>query len=293
MATKTQGLLIGCSMVIAGIVILIFVTSLLFSGPWFGTDFAVSTGDGVGLVVLEGPINGSRSLVEEIEANRTDPAVRAVVLQVNSPGGEVAPSQEIYEALRRLAREKPLIASVSGMAASGAFYAAIAADTIFADPGSLVGSIGVIFMYPTASELLEKVGVEMQVYKSGRLKDMGSFARAPTEEEEEVFDSLVADVFDQFVDAVAEERDLERDRVLSMADGRVFTGRQARDVGLVDRLGDLHAATDLAGSLAGLSPDAPLIRKRRPRIPMFDLLEELFRDNSRASWGPRLEYRFR
>jgi len=272
---------------------LIIAGSFLLRGPWFGDSLTLTDEDKIGLVVLEGPINESRYLVEEIEANRRDSSVRAVVLRVNSPGGGVAPSQELYEALLRLREEKPLVASLGGLAASGAFYAAIAADTIVASPGSLVGSIGVIMMYPTAHELMEKVGVDWQVYKSGRLKDMGSFSREPTEEEEEVFDSIIADVYEQFLTAVATKRNMDRDLAASLADGRIYTGRQALDVGLVDQLGDLHLAVNIAASLAGMSPEPTVVRKARLRPPFFDLMDRLFREGAQVMWGPRLEYRFR
>lgn len=291
MATKSQGLLLGCLLVAVCVVLLLTAASTLFRTPWMSRP---GTGaDRIGLVVLEGPIAESRALVEEIDANRRDDSVKGVVLRVNSPGGEVAPSQEIYEALLRLGRAKPLVASLGSVAASGAFYAAVAADTILADPGSLVGSIGVIMTFPTARDLMDKVGVQLKVYKSGRLKDMGSFAREPTEEEEEVFDSIIADVYDQFVTAVTERRHLDRDVILSLADGRVYTGRQAVDVGLVDRLGDLRAAVDLAARTAGMEPDPPVVRMRRPRIPILELLDQLVRDNARVAWGPRPEYRLR
>lgn len=293
MATRTQGLVLGCFFAVAAGAFLIIAGFLLLRGPWSGDSLTFTDGDKIGLVVLEGPINESRYLVEEIDANRRDSSVRAVVLRINSPGGGVAPSQEIYEALLRLREEKPLVASLGGLAASGAFYAAIAADTIVASPGSLVGSIGVIMMYPTTHELMEKIGVEWHVYKSGRLKDMGSFVREPTEEDEEVFDSIIADVYDQFLTAVATERNLDRELAATLADGRVYSGRQALDVGLVDRLGDLYRAVDIAASLAGMPPEPTVVRKTRPRPFFFEVLDRFFREGTQALWGPQLEYRFR
>lgn len=292
MATKSQGLLLGCSLALLAGLFLILAVSLVFRPGWPGGDLALS-GDRVGLVVLEGPITDARPLLEEIDENRRDASIRAVVLRIDSPGGEVAPSQELYAAITRLAGEKPVVASVGSVAASGAFYAAIGADSILASPGSMVGSIGVILSYPTARVLMEKLGVEWRVYKSGRLKDMGSFAREPTEEEEEVFFALVEDVFNQFVDAVAEERGLDREAVLTLADGRVFTGRQAAEVGLIDGIGDLHAAVEMAAALGGLAPEPAVTRKSRPRIPVFDLLERFMRESARAGRGPVLEYRLR
>ena len=299
MATRNQGLLLGCLLFVAGAILIIAVASTIMSSTmramWAGDPLAPVSGgeDKVGLVVLEGPINTSRFLVEEIEANRRDRSVKSVVLRVNSPGGEVGPSQEIYQAILRLAEEKPVVASLGSVAASGAYYAAIAADSIVANPGSVVGSIGVIMMVPTATELMDKVGVDFQVFKSGRLKDMGSFARRPTEEEEEVFDSIIADVYDQFLSAVVERRRMDREVALALADGRIYSGRQARDVGLIDRLGDLQAAVELAAELGGLEPDPPVGRKSRPRFPFLEFFDQVFRDNARLSRGPLLEYRLR
>ena len=232
MATsRTTGLLLGCGLLVAA--------TLTFFAGWiwlFGDAFQASPGlargpGGVGLVRVEGPIADSRYLVEEIDAHRRDPGIKSVVIRLDSPGGEVAPSQEIYEAVRRLAREKPVVASLGSVAASGAYYVAVAADSIVTDPGTLTGSIGVILSYPTLTGLMEKVGVEMHVYKSGELKDMGSFAREPTEVEAEVLGDMVQDVFDQFVTAVDAGRDLDRDQVLALADGRILSGRQAVEAG--------------------------------------------------------------
>ncbi len=175
--------------------------------------------------------------------------------------------------MSRLAGSKPVVASLGSVAASGGYYVAVAADSVIADPGTLTGSIGVIFAYPTAKALMDKLGVTLQVYKSGELKDMGSYAREPTEEEGEVFDALIADVYDQFVSAVADGRRMERDRVIALADGRVYTGRQAVEIGLVDRLGDLHEAINVAAELGGLSEDPSVVRKAKPRFPLLDLLD--------------------
>ena len=293
MATRAQGLLLGCVLLIVVFGALFTLSTMFFARSWLGGDLPLLTEGRVGLVVLEGPINGSRELVAELDACRHDPSIKAVVLRINSPGGEVAPSQEIHGAVLRLAETKPVVASMGGVAASGGYYVAVAADSIVADPGTLTGSIGVIFAYPTAVELMEKAGVRMEVYKSGAMKDMGSYAREPTEDEEAVFDLLIADIYDQFVTAVAEGRGLPRDDVLGLADGRVFTGRQAGELGLVDRLGDLQVAADMAAEMAGLGPEPVLVRKARPRLPLFDLLDRVLSDGVRASWGPRMEYRLR
>jgi len=285
--------LLGCLLIVVMAAVVLVSLSIFVAGPWTGGGLPLIAGGKVGLVVLEGPIGSSREMVQELEANRRDATVKAVVLRVDSPGGEVAPSQEIHDAVLRLARAKPVVASFGSVAASGGYYAAVGADSILADAGTLTGSIGVIFSYPTAERLLDKVGVKWEVYKSGALKDMGTFTREPTEEEEDVFDGLVSDVYDQFVTAVVEGRKLDRDRVLAMADGRVFTGRQAVELGLVDGIGDLHAAINLAARMGGLPEEPPVARKTRPKIPILDVLDQFLGDNARAASGPRLEYRWR
>ena len=294
MATRTQGLLLASFLLVLGIFLVLMGLSwtLRGSSEFLGLGLAEG-GSRIGLVLLEGPIEEARPILEEIDELRRDNSVKAVVLRVNSPGGDVGPSQELHDAVARLAAEKPVVASVGGVAASGAYYAAMAADSIVSPPGSVIGRIGVVLSYPTAVELLDKLGVEWRTYKSGRLKDMGSFSRAPTEEEEAVMDAVIADVFDQFVTAVAEDRGLDRDFVLALADGRIFTGRQALEAGLVDRLGDYQEAVVMAAAMGGVEPAAPLVRKARPRIPWLDLLDDILQGGASASWGPRLEYRLR
>lgn len=289
---RTTGLLLGCSIFLLAGFLVVFGSAWLIGGSLSGAP-ALTSGSGVGLVRVEGPITESRYIVAELDEHRRDPAIKSVVLRLDSPGGEVAPSQEIYDAVRRLAEQKPVVASFGSVAASGAYYIAVAADSIVTDPGSLTGSIGVIFSYPTFEGLMEKVGVEMQVFKSGELKDMGSFARTPTEAESEVLNGMVQDVYDQFISAVVAGRPLDRDEVLALADGRVFSGRQAVEARLADRLGDLRSAADLAAAMAGLAPDPELHRKERYRWPILGWLDPLLEDTARADWGPRLEYRLR
>ncbi len=293
MATRTQGLLLGCLLLIVMFGVVTLAGGFFFARSWFGTGMPLLAEGHIGLVVVEGPISSSRALVTELEAHRRDPAIKAVVVRVNSPGGEVAPSQEIHDAVLRLGESKPVVASLGSVAASGGYYIAVAADSILADPGTLTGSIGVIFAYPTARELMDKAGIRLQVYKSGAMKDMGSYAREPTEDEEAVFDLLIADIYDQFVAAVAQGRGMTRSRVLELADGRIFSGRQADELGLVDGLGDLHRAAEMAAEMAGLPPETGLVRKSRPRFPLFDLMERLLSEGAHAAWGPRLEYRLR
>ena len=293
LASRTQGLILGCAIFLTGGLVMIFLASWFVGGFGQGSEFGLRAGSRIGLIVIEGPIGDVRDQLDELEDLRRDDSIKSVVLRVDSPGGDVGASQELHDAVARLADDKPVVVSVGSVAASGAYYAAMAADSIVCTPGAVVGSIGVILTYPTAATLLDKLGVEWRVYKSGPLKDMGSFSRNPTEDEEAVFDSIISDVYDQFVSAVVADRGLSRDDVLPLADGRIFTGRQAMDAGLVDRLGDYQDAVAMAAAMGGVAPETPVVHRARPRIPFLDFIDRFLHEEARATWGPHLEYRLR
>ena len=213
-------------------------------------EVIVGGGDRVGVVELLGVITDSTEVVRHIRqfAKRDD--LVAIVVRIDSPGGSVAPSQEIYSALRAAAKEKPIVASMGSVAASGGLWSALAADWIFASPGSVTGSIGVITELPDLRGIAELLRFKMRVFKSGPLKDAGNPLREMTPADEELFRSLINDIYEQFVSVVAERRNMDRERVLAIADGRVMTGRAAIEAGLVDELGDLHVAAKKAVVLA-------------------------------------------
>jgi len=214
----------------------------------------------------------SDSLVRELDRYREDPSVAAVVIRINSPGGVVAPTQEIFAAVQRLrAAKKPVVASLGAVAASGGYYVAVAADRVFANPGTLTGSIGVVMQLANLEGLLRKVGVEYVVVKSGEYKDIASIARAMRPEERRVLQALLDDVYAQFVSAVADRRGLDRDAVLGFADGRIYSGRQALALKMVDELGGLAEAVEAAGKLAGL-PGKPKVVYPRRRFSIRDLV---------------------
>jgi protease-4 len=206
----------------------------------------------VAVLPVIGVIDSERQFVEDLQRFRDDPSVRAFVLEIRSPGGGVGASQAMYGELERLRREddRPLVAWIGDIGASGGYYVALPADSIFALPGSITGSIGVIMQFPNAEELFRKVGVELEVVKSGRLKDLGSPVRELSEEERQVLQGLVDDVWNQFVEAVVLGRELDRARVEELADGRVFSGEGAWEEGLVDRLGTFQDALNTAGRMA-------------------------------------------
>ncbi len=232
------------------------------------------------------------------------------MLWVNSPGGEVAPSQTLYRELARVRDDGyPVVAAIGSVGASGAYYASLGADTILAMPGSLVGSIGVLMEFPNAEELLDKVGLRFEVVKSAEHKDLGSPYRDVTEEERALLQEVVDDVYDQFLDVIAEERDMSRDSVIRVADGRLLSGRLAVGYGLIDGEGDLVDAIAMAGNMAGLGPEPrTVVREERRGVTWLDLLTSLaalasgrggplatLSDSWSEGWeqGPRLMYLLR
>lgn len=255
---------------LAVLVSLLLLFALAFSlGRWerFG-------GSKVALITVEGVILDSKEVIEQLEKHRTNPTVKAIVLRINSPGGGVSPSQEIYEEIlkTRQANKKPVVASMGSLAASGGYYIASAADVIVANPGSITGSIGVLIQVPNISGLLQKIGVKSVVVKSGEHKDLASPVREMTDAERQILQRLLDDVHDQFIDVVAKTRKLDRKKVEALADGRIFSGREAKSLGLVDQLGNLQDAIDRAASLAGMPGKPTVIQERKRRFLLLDLL---------------------
>ncbi len=252
-----------------------------------GGDGGAYFGPRVAIVELEGIILDVDDILRDLKSYRDNPQVRAVVIRINSPGGVVGPSQELYEALRRLRQGgKPVVASLGAVAASGGYYVAVGADRIYANPGTLTGSIGVIMQMANLEQLMKKVGVDYVVIKAGRLKDVGNVARPMTAEERRVLQALLDDVHAQFIGAVAEGRKLDRAQVTQFADGRIFSGAQAKALQMIDELGGLEDAVNGAAQLAGL-PVPPKVILPRRRISIFDLVRSQL-GIARATLGPAL-----
>ncbi len=249
------------------------ITALVFAGCFalvlgvlvFGEPGAPSLGGNrVALVEVEGLIADSDRLVRELGRHGEDSSIRAVVVRIQSPGGVVGPTQEIHDAIQRLRTEgKPVVASMGSVAASGGYYLAAAATRIVANPGTLTGSIGVILQLAEVEGLLRKVGVRYEVVKAGRLKDVPSFARPMTSEERAVVQAVLDDMHDQFISAIAAGRRMPKERVRQLADGRLYSGRMAQQLGLVDALGGLDEAIRLAGELGGIPGKPRVVRPRR------------------------------
>ena len=256
--------------VAAGLVAIVVGVAAL-SGTPLGERFTF--GKTVAVVDVRGVISDAADTVDALDHLRQQDATIGVVLRIDSPGGAVAPSQEIYDAVWRLRARKPVVASLGNVAASGGYYVASAADVVVADPGTLTGSIGAIMEVQNVATLAEKVGVSQTVVKSGRFKDVGQPLRAVTDEERVLLQRMVDDVLGQFIDAVARGRGMEAGRVRALADGRLYSGAQARDVGLVDELGGLADATRVAWSRAGQTGEPRVSHVRmRGRPWWLDLL---------------------
>jgi len=230
-------------------------------------------GDKIGLLEVNGVILQSESIVEVLEEYRDDSSIKAILVRINSPGGGVAASQEIYESLLACrAAGKIVVASMSSTAASGGYYIACAADTIVANPGTTTGSIGVIISLADYSGLFSKLGLKYNTIKSGEFKDIGSSDRPMKSKERKVLQAFVDDAYQQFVAVVVEARNLTEKRVLALADGRIYTGRQAHEEGLVDVLGTYDDAVELTSEMAGITGDPHIVKPARKKTSVFDLL---------------------
>ncbi len=240
------------------------------------TGEGMRLGDAVAIVRVEGVIlsgsppvspfgdSGAYSdqIVEHLERAQEDSSVKAIVLRVNSPGGSVVASDEIYQQMLKV--EKPIVVSMGEVAASGGYYISAPADVIMANPATLTGSIGVITQVTNLEELMEKIGVEVVVIKSGLHKDEGSPFREMTEEEKTIWQAIIDEAYGQFMAIVAEGRGLSKEKVREIADGRVYTGKQAMELGLVDELGNLPEAIDQAAELGGIEGEPRLVEYHRP-----------------------------
>ncbi|MBI4843773.1 MAG: signal peptide peptidase SppA [Nitrospirae bacterium] len=223
----------------------------------------VPLGEKVALVRVEGVILDSEDVIEEIKDYVDDNSVKAIVLRVNSPGGGVAPSQEIYDEVVKAKEKKKVVVSMGAVAASGGYYISCPADKIVANPGTLTGSMGVIMEIPNIEELMRKIGVENQIVKSGKHKDMASVFKGMSPEERGLLQTVLDDVHEQFILAVSKGRGLLMDDVRPLADGRIFTGKMAKDIGLVDELGNLEAAVKLAAEISGIEGEPEVVEKEK------------------------------
>lgn len=259
--------LILAAIVFGSATVISVVTGLYSAAPAF------ETGEKVGIVEVEGVILSAGQVIEDLKGFREDDAIRAIVVRIDSPGGAVGPSQEIFREILKTAETKKVVASMGSVAASGGYYVAAATEKIFANPGTLTGSIGVIMSYTNFQDLLGKIGLSPVVIKSGEYKDIASPVRPMEEEEKRILQEFADDIHQQFIDDVAAGRKMKTEAVAQLADGRIYTGRKAVELGLVDNLGGLEDAVEAVGRMAGI--EGEIVQVYPPRKERFSLTELL------------------
>ena len=268
------------------------VAIVLFVSAGRKDGWTLSSRDSIAIIELEGPIFDIQEPLKQLKTYTSSSSVKALVIRINSPGGAVAPAQELFEELKKARKKgKKVVVSMSSVAASGGYYIACAADEIYANPGTITGSIGVIAEFPNIEGLLDKVGVKFETVKTGKFKDTGSAFRPMTEEEHRLVTDLLADIYEQFVEAVAESRKMPIEKVRRYADGRIFSGRQALEYGFIDALGTQNDAIKRATELAGIKGKPRLLRKTKRRFPFGQFAEEMLREYlpaARPSYTPVL-----
>jgi protease-4 len=259
--------------VLLAIVGLIFVISF-FAGRWGlfeGGGISLSN-DKIAVVTIQGILTSSTDTIQQFKRYEENEEVKALVLRIDSPGGTVVAAQEIYVEIQKLRENKVVLASMGNVAASGGYYVASATEEIVANPGTLTGSIGVISEYPNIEQLMKKVGLRSEVMKSGRFKDLGNPTREMTEEERQLLQDLIDNIHMQFIRDVALGRGRTVEEIEPLADGRVFTGEQAKENGLVDRLGNFQDALDRAAELADIEGKPVIIYPEKKRKKIWEYL---------------------
>lgn len=282
----------------------VFGVGIVVSARLLTGERVLPGGQRIAILPIRGAIYEEDVFLDRLDGFRRDGTIEAFIIEIESPGGTVGASQSIFEAIRELRDEdeRPVVAWMGDVAASGGYYAAMGADSVFALPGTITGSIGVIMEFPNAEELYRKVGVGWEVVKSGEHKDMGNLSRALSPGDREILQGLVDDVYEQFVGAVASNRSLSLDEVRGLADGRIYSGRQADRLGLVDGLRTLDEVVEALAAQLGLGGNPRLVRPAEPTIGLWDLLTGLSRGEARGllntvvpmhSGAPRLLYEWR
>jgi protease-4 len=259
--------------VIIFVFLAIIILTLFSNIHWSERSKARRSGGNIAVIDIKGVIMSAEKVAGQLTKYRQISGIKGMIIRIDSPGGGAAAFQEIYREIRRI-RESgiPVVASIASVGASGGYYAALGANKIMANPGSIVGSIGVIVDFPVAVDLLDKIGIDVKTVKSGRYKDTGSPYRQVTPEDEKQLENVVLDMYDQFVSDVARERGIHKKELLNITDGRIFTGLQAKELGLVDTLGTFEDAVLLIAEMAGIQERPKLVFSQRRKMTLFDML---------------------
>jgi len=272
----------------------LFIVSFINSPSEKTETVTVGSGDRIAVIDLRGEITSSDEVVRQLKKYRTNSAVKAILLHIDSPGGGVVASQEMYEEVRKTRDGgKPVIVAMGSLAASGGYYVSCGATRLVANRGTLTGSIGVISEFLQVKDALAKLGISQKTIKAGKLKDAGSPTKEMTEDDRTYFQNLMDEVHRQFMDVVARERKMSPEKVRGLADGRVFTGEKAVELGLVDTLGTYEDAIRIAAGIAGISGEPSIVRERRRQVWWDTMFGETLRDIKQELLDrPALSYRF-
>jgi protease-4 len=267
---KQKRILVGLGVIVA--LLIFFFAILFFIGRYSGgKPGRFAFGDKIAIVEIKGAITQSSGIIEELQYYFEDDGVKAIILRIDSPGGGVGPSQEIHREIIKIKSKKKVVTSMGSVAASGGYYIACASDLIVANPGTITGSIGVVMQFSNFEELLKKIGIKGVVLKSGEHKDVGSPFREMTPEEKRIMQEVLDNVHQQFIQAVAQGRKLDQSKVIQIADGRILTGEQAKNLGLVDQMGNLQDTIDITAKLVGIV-GKPNVLYPKKRLSIFELL---------------------
>jgi protease IV len=247
--------------------------ALIALGFAVGSDFEFTAKPNrIGVIEIRGTIADVRETLKSLKTFRRDANVRAVLVRIDSPGGGIAPSQELYREIRRLAQEKPVVSSLGAVAASGGYYVAAATQRIVSNPGTITGSIGVISYFPNLKDLFDKIGLHTVIVKSGQFKDVGNPGREMTQQEKDLIQATIDEAHRQFIADVAQGRNIPEEKVRQIADGRILMGETALKLGLVDELGNLEDAVTAAARLGKIEGEPELVYAKKKRLSLLDLL---------------------
>lgn len=245
-------------------------------GETFSWSDLLEHSNRIGVINLEGTITSADDLLKELRKFQRRSSVKAIVIRINSPGGSVAPAQEIYREISKIKKKKPVVASMETVGTSAAYYIASNTDRIVCSAGTITGSIGVIMMLPDLQKVIDKVGVNIKVIKAGKYKDIGSVVRPLTEEEQTILETFAAEIHEQFIMDVAKARKgkIDEEKLRAIADGRFFTGEKAKEMGLVDTIGNFYDAVKIASELGGIKVEPELVYPKKRWDNYLDIFME-------------------
>ncbi|MBF0395990.1 MAG: signal peptide peptidase SppA [Desulfobacterales bacterium] len=264
-------ILVFCS-IISVTVTIIPILFMFFINDTDITQSIKADGEKVGIIEIMGTIVDAKPVLKDLKKLREDVSIKAIILRIDSPGGGVGPSQEIYKEIRKTIQVKRVIASMGSVAASGGYYVAAAADGIIANPGTITGSIGVIMGFTNIEDLLQKIGLSSIIVKSREFKDIGSPLRKMTDKEKKILQNFVNTIHMQFVKAISEGRKMDISKVELIADGRIFSGEEAKEIGLIDQIGNMEDAINWAGQLSGIKGKIVPVYAREKKFSLWEYI---------------------